>query len=156
GWNSGGCRNRRAAQIVAGKTGLGNFGNQSRREHGRKCLLLRDGWCGAGSGVAPYSFDCDVALRAERKSQVRSRGTHRAQGGRNYLERRIAGPSSAEHQRAGAVEGRRAFHAAIEKNYAQSIDRRKRSEGSHLLLDLRTENRKRYRAGYGFPCRFWR
>src|SRR5690348_18081050 len=55
---------------------------------------------------------------------------------------RIAGSGAAEHQRAGTVERRRALHAAIEKNHAQPVERRKRSARAHLLLAFRAENRQ--------------
>src|SRR6267142_1410981 len=70
-------------------------------------------------------------------------GTVGADSGGNDFEGRATGSSAAQRECAGALERRSAIHAAIAENYAQSIERRKRSAGPQLLLAVRTENRQR-------------
>src|SRR5271166_5435222 len=104
GWNAGGLRHCGAAQIVEGTSGRGDFRNQSRRESGRKCLLLRDGRRSAGSGDSSCTRAGDVPLFQENRQGFWARGATGAAVDGTDAEGRFTTAGSAERERAGSVE----------------------------------------------------
>src|SRR6266702_1635764 len=154
--NAGGLRDRGAAQTFAGKTGHGDFRNQSRRESRRECLLLRNSGRGARRHAASHSVGGDVALLEKDGSEIRKLRARGAGHRGNDFERRIAGPGFAQRECAGAVERRREIHAAIAKDHTQPTQRRKRSARAQLLLAIRTKTRQKRGAGHGLRRDFFR
>ena len=156
GWDAGGLRDRGAAQTFAGKTGHGDFRDQSRSESGEN--VYYSGTVGAAreGGVASHAGGSDVAVLEKDGSAIWKVGAVGAALAEMILKEGLPDQVLLNVNVPEPWNGGVRFTRQSKKITRNQLTEGKDPRGRSYFWLLRTANRQGYGAGHGLRRDFFR